>query len=98
MDSFAWIAAINKSDNYHKISLNTIDYLLNRKVKLITSNHVIIETINALSKVEFRKAVIEFISKLKKSPSVETIKITDEMYFPGGMILLIFILYTLQIW
>ena len=80
VDSFAWIAAINKSDNYHKISLNTIDYLLNRKVKLITSNYVIIETINALSKVEFRKAVIEFIGKLKKSPSIEIIRITDEMY------------------
>lgn len=80
VDSFAWIAAINKSDNYHKSSLNTIDSLLKRKVKLVTSNYVIIETINALSKAEFRKAVIEFVGRLKKSPSVEIIKITDEMY------------------
>ncbi|MEW6215233.1 MAG: PIN domain-containing protein [Nitrospirota bacterium] len=46
----------------------------------MTSNYVVVETINALSKVEFRKAVIEFIDKLEKSPSVEIVKITDEIY------------------
>lgn len=79
-DSFAWIAAINKSDNYHKIALKTIETLLEKGLKLVTSNYVIVETINALSKAEFRKAVIEFIDKLEMSPSVEIIKITDEMY------------------
>lgn len=80
VDTFAWVAAINKSDNYHKISLKTIEYLIKKKIKLITTNYVIIETINALSKVEFRKAVIEFIKKLEASPSIEIIKITDETY------------------
>jgi predicted nucleic acid-binding protein len=80
VDSFAWIASINKSDNYHKTSLKTIETLVGRGTKLVTSNYVIIETINALSKVEFRKAAVEFIDKLKQSPSVELIKITDEMY------------------
>ena len=79
-DSFAWIAAINKSDNYHEISLKTIETLLKKGLKLVTSNYVIVETINALSKAEFRKAVIEFVDKLEMSPSVEIIKITDEMY------------------
>jgi len=80
VDSFAWIASINKSDNYHKTSLKTIETLVGRGTKLVTSNYVIIETINALSKVEFRKAAGEFIDKRKQSPSVELIKITDEMY------------------
>ena len=80
VDTFAWVAAINKSDNYHKISLRTIEYLLKKKAKLITTNYVIVETINALSKVEFRKAVVEFIDKLEKSASVKIIKITDEIY------------------
>lgn len=80
VDSFAWIASINKSDNYHETTLKTIETLLKRGIKLITSNYVIIETINALSKTEFRKAVIEFVNKLEKSPSVQIIKITDEMY------------------
>ena len=50
VDSFAWIAAINKSDNYHEISLKTIETLLKKGLKLVTSNYVIVETINALSK------------------------------------------------
>ena len=80
VDSFAWIAAINKSDNYHEISLRILEELLNKQAKLITTNYVVVETINALSKVEFRKTVIEFIDKLGKSPSVQIVKITDEIY------------------
>ena len=80
VDSFAWIAAINKSDNYHEISIRILEELLNNHAKLITTNYVVVETINALSKVELRKTVIGFIDKLEKSPSVQIIKITDEIY------------------
>jgi len=80
VDSFAWIATINKSDNYHEISLRILEELLNKQAKLITTNYVLIETINALSKREFRKTVIEFIDKLEKSPSVQIVKITNEIY------------------
>ena len=48
VDSFAWIAAINKSDNYHEISLRILEELLNKHAKLITTNYVVVETINAL--------------------------------------------------
>ena len=80
VDSFAWIAAINKSDNYHEISLRILEELLNKHAKLITTNYVVVETINALIKAELRKTVIEFIDKLGKSPSVQIVKITDEIY------------------
>ncbi|MBI5180726.1 MAG: type II toxin-antitoxin system VapC family toxin [Nitrospirae bacterium] len=86
VDSFAWIAAINKSDDYHEISLKAIETFLKNGIKLITSNYVIIETINALSKAEFRKAVAEFVDKLEKSPSVEIITITDEIYNNAWML------------
>ena len=80
VDSFAWIVAINKSDNYHRASIKAVERLLKKKLKLITTNYVVVETINALSKAEYRKAVIAFIDKLEKSPSVEIFKITDEIY------------------
>lgn len=80
VDSFAWIAAINKTDNYNEIVLKTLEGLLKQKAKLITTNYVVIETINSLSRVEFRKTVIEFVDRLQKSPSVEVVKVTDEIY------------------
>ncbi|MBI5234007.1 MAG: type II toxin-antitoxin system VapC family toxin [Deltaproteobacteria bacterium] len=80
VDSFAWIAAINKSDNYHKASLKTIEMLLGKRVKLVTTNYVVIETINALSKMEFRKSVIAFVERLEISASVEMVKINDDIY------------------
>src|SRR3990172_3452877 len=61
VDSFAWIAAINKSDNYHNVTLRIIADLLGKNSKLFTTNYVIIETINALSKKEYRNTVVEFI-------------------------------------
>jgi len=80
VDSFTWIATINKSDNYHKASIKAVEGLLKKRTALITTNYVIIETINALSKAEYRKAVIAFMDKLEKSSSVEIVKITDEIY------------------
>jgi predicted nucleic acid-binding protein len=80
VDSFAWIAAINKSDNYHTASIKAIEGLLKKRRQLVTTNYVVIETINALSKAEYRTAVIAFIDKLEKSPSVQIFKITDEIY------------------
>ncbi len=80
VDTFAWVAIINKSDNYHKICLKTLELFLRKKVRFVTTNYVIIETINALSKVEFRSALIAFINKLEKSPSVEIVNITDDIY------------------
>lgn len=80
MDSFAWIAIINKSDNYHKPSLKLLNDMLSQQTELVTTNYILIETINALSKAEYRKAIIEFINRIEKSPSVTVIKITDEIH------------------
>ena len=60
--------------------MRILEELLNKQAKLITTNYVVVETINALSKVEFRKTVIEFIDKLRKSPNVQIVQITDEIY------------------
>ena len=86
VDSFAWIATINKSDNYHDICLGILEGFLNNHTKLITSNYIVVETINSLSRVEFRKTVIGFMDKLEKSPSVKIIKITDEIYNNAWML------------
>jgi hypothetical protein len=86
VDSFAWIAAINKSDDYHKVCLKTIKTLLTKKTKLITTNYIIVETINSLSRMEFRRAVIGFMGKLEKSPSIEIVTITDEIYNNAWML------------
>jgi len=80
VDSFAWIAIINKSDNYHQVSIDLFNELLTQQTKLVTTNYILIETINALSKAEYRKGVIESINRIEKSLSVNIFKITDELY------------------
>ncbi len=80
VDSFGWISLINKSDNYHQLSANLMKDLLKHQSKLITTDYILIETINALSKVQFRQAVIEFVNRIESSQSVTIIKITDKIY------------------
>ena len=80
VDTFAWIAILNKSDNYHIESKNILKKLLEEKNKLITTNFIIVETINALSKQIFRKSVIKFIDRIEQSSSVKIINITEEIY------------------
>ena len=79
VDSFAWIAAINKSDNYHDVCSETLTELLGKRVKLFTTN-------NALSRADFRKAVVAFVDKLETSPSVEIITITEEIYLAAWLL------------
>jgi predicted nucleic acid-binding protein len=39
VDSFAWIAAINKSDNHHEAVLRIVEDLLGKRTKLFTTNY-----------------------------------------------------------
>ena len=80
VDSFAWIAIINKSDNYHQVCVDLLNKLLKQKAELLTTNYILIETINSLSKAEHRKTIIGFMNRIEMSPSVTIFKITDELY------------------
>lgn len=80
IDTFAWIAIINKSDKYHDTFIRILNELLKKHTRLTTTNYVLIETINALSVSSFRKSTVEFINRIEASPSVEIVKITEEIY------------------
>jgi len=60
VDSFAWIAIINKSDNYHQVCVDLLNKLLKQQAKLLTTNYILIETINALSKAELLLVCLSF--------------------------------------
>jgi predicted nucleic acid-binding protein len=55
VDSFAWIAMINRRDNYYRFSIDLLDELLKQRTNFVTTNYILIETINALSKAAHRK-------------------------------------------
>lgn len=86
VDTFAWIAIINKSDKYHDTFIRILEELLKKHTRLTTTNYVLIETINALSGSSFRKSTVEFINRIEASPSVEIVKITEEIYNNAWML------------
>lgn len=80
VDTFAWVSIINKSDNYHKRCSTILKDLLTSYSRLYTSNFILVETINALSKVSYRQSLVEFINRIELSPNVEIIEITKDIY------------------
>ncbi len=40
VNSFALIAIINKIDKYHDVSIRTLEELLEKYMRLITTNHI----------------------------------------------------------
>lgn len=79
-DSFSWIALVNTRDNYHKHVVELMTELFEKQTKLVTTNYVLLETINALSKSAHRKAVIELIRRIEISDNVAIIKISENIY------------------
>ncbi|HOF01607.1 MAG TPA: PIN domain-containing protein [Spirochaetota bacterium] len=80
IDTFAWIALINKSDNYHKLSVDLFNEILIKNNKLYTSTFIITETINALSKFMYRKPILEFLNRIQNSQILNLIEINMDIY------------------
>lgn len=82
LDTVGLIAILNKSDNYHKRACEV--YIGFTNVKLITSDLVLYELANALSKPKFKTDVVGFIRCLQNSSSIEIVY-TQDFHFEEGL-------------
>jgi len=83
VDTAAWIALLNRDDEWHIQATRIQQDLLLQGVRFITTDYVIAEVANALSRASQRKAVIQFVERIKDSKRCEIIHI-DEILFERG--------------
>jgi predicted nucleic acid-binding protein len=74
VDTAAWLALINKDDHFHKQARAVRDQLIAAQASFITTEWVLLEVANSLSKRRFRKAAIRLIEAIYRSPSIRVVR------------------------
>ncbi len=79
VDTGAWIALTDKTDDYHKAALKIHAYLEENNAWLITSDYIIDETITWLRYKAGHKAAVKFWSRVNNSRVTEIIDVDTEI-------------------
>lgn len=71
VDTSGWLAIVNKSDELHALALRIKRMLTENKVSLTTTDFVVIEAANSLSRTPLRRLAIELVQFIRDSDDVE---------------------------
>lgn len=80
LDTAYAIALASRTDQYHQRALTLSRYIESHRIKLITTRAVCLEIGDALAKLRFRSTAISFLDALERSPTVEVLGITEELF------------------
>lgn len=70
VDTSGWLAVVNKADKLHAPALRIKRALMESKAMLITTDFIVIETANSLSRPPLRKLAVELINFIRESGEV----------------------------
>ena len=80
VDTAAWLALANKSDILHRQAVLLNQNLLSRGTHYVTTDYVLTEVANALSRPPHRKSIIRFLEAIFSSKNVSIATITRERF------------------
>jgi len=80
VDTVAWLALVNKSEDLHEAARKVRDQLIQQKAKLITTDFVVVEIANALARPPLRCLARKLIDFIRTSDTVELVTITPELF------------------
>jgi uncharacterized protein len=80
LDTVYAVALAAASDLMHEQAVTLAEQLEHDGTRLITTQAVMLEIGNALSKCRYRMAAIEILTSLESDPSVEIVSLTPELY------------------
>ena len=79
VDTVAWLALVNKSEDLHDAARKVRDRLIQQKAKLITTDFVVVEIANSLARLPLRGVALKLIDFIRTSGTVELVTITPEL-------------------
>ena len=77
--SFA-IALSSVTDRNHRKAIKIADQLERNQTRLVTTQAILLEIGNALSKSKYRLAAIQLLTSLETDPNVEIVELTNSLY------------------
>ena len=86
VDTAAWIALINRSDQLHQQAKTVMNQLREEKSKLVTTEFIFIEVANALSKPLLRNYAVAYINGLRRMKTIQVISAKAELFHAGWLL------------
>jgi predicted nucleic acid-binding protein len=80
LDTSYAIAIVSPKDDYYKKALEIADILESQSINLITTQAILLEIGNALSKLKYRQVAISLLNSLEIDPKIEIISLSNELY------------------
>lgn len=80
VDTVAWLALVNKSEDLHEAARTVRDQLIQQKAKLITTDFVVVEIANSLARLPLRGVAYKLIDFIRTSDTIELMTITPELF------------------
>ena len=80
LDTAYAIALSSEQDDYHGLALQIADELEAERTSIVTTQAILLEIGNALSKHRFRHAAVALLQALELDTSVEIVPFSQELY------------------
>ena len=80
LDTAYTISLSSEQDDLHELALQIADDLEEEHTSIITTQAIMLEIGNALSKKRFRHAAVTLLQALGSDPSVEVVPFSQELY------------------
>mgnify|MGYP002073455060 CR=1 FL=1 len=80
LDTAYAIALASERDNYHAAAIVLAETLRMQGVKLVTTQAVLLEIGNALSKARYRAGAVRLLTAIEADPNIEVVPLTHDLY------------------
>lgn len=80
LDTSYAIALSNPADQFHQRAIQLADQLETNQTQLVTTQAVLLEIGNALSKQRYRRAAVMLLDSLERDPTVEIVALSSSLF------------------
>jgi uncharacterized protein len=80
LDTSYVIAYVSVRDEFHEQAIAFSKQLDNPETRIVTTQAVVVEIANALSKINYRQAAIAFFEALETSSNIELVTFTQSLF------------------
>ena len=89
VDTGAWIALLNRRDQYHRNAVNLLGSLLQQQIRLLTTDFVIDETVTRIRYDTNHSLAVEFLNRIDLLIEAEILTVVqiDETVFTEAKML-----------
>lgn len=86
VDTAAWIALVNRSDTLHEQAKAVMNQFRKEKSRLVTTEFVLLEVANSLSRSPFRDLTVGYINGLRRLRPVQIVPASTALFHTGWLL------------